>query len=222
MSVNDIHWRCRGGNPGSRLTAERSGMTPPESTLPSCICGNPDCPIPFGCCHCGCGLRTSISKANCALYKWVKDKPKRFAPRHGSRLPYPPYVKEDRGYITPCWIWKRQINIDGYGVGTDLTTSKSKLAHILAYELSGREIPDGYEVDHLCRIRPCVNPGHLEAVTSAINAQRKPSTKMTAGLVISLRRQRQRGILLRVLADSYNISKSQVSDIANGKSWRNI
>lgn len=197
-------------------------MTSPEIIVALCICGKAGCAIPYGLCHCGCGHKTSISPANCALWKWKKGEPKRFAPDHGSRKTSSAFAIEDRGYKTPCWIWKRQINADGYGVGTDLNTSKSKLAHILAYEKSGNKIPDGFEVDHLCRIRPCVNPDHLEAVIPAINAQRKPSTKMTEALVLQLRRDRSRGTIYRVLADRYGISIAQAHDIAKRNSWRNI
>jgi len=45
-------------------------------------------------------------------------------------------------------------------------------AHRLVYELSGRTIPDGLQIDHLCRVRLCVNPEHLEPVTVKENVLR--------------------------------------------------
>lgn len=45
-------------------------------------------------------------------------------------------------------------------------------AHRLSYELFVGPIPDGYELDHLCRNRGCVNPAHLEAVTHRVNVLR--------------------------------------------------
>lgn len=48
----------------------------------------------------------------------------------------------------------------------------SKSAHREAYKAFKGEIPDGLELDHLCRVRNCVNPDHLEPVTRLENARR--------------------------------------------------
>lgn len=50
-------------------------------------------------------------------------------------------------------------------------------AHVVAWEIAqGRSVPDGLEVDHVCRNRLCVNAAHLEAVTHAENIRRSPLT----------------------------------------------
>jgi len=49
-------------------------------------------------------------------------------------------------------------------------------AHRVSVILSGRDIPKGMHVDHLCRVRACVNPNHLEVVTPRTNALRSPFT----------------------------------------------
>lgn len=69
-----------------------------------------------------------------------------------------------------CWLWKAYRDRDGYGVLT--CRPKYMRAHRFAYELLIGPIPEGLQLDHLCRIRHCVNPKHLEPVTSRVNSLR--------------------------------------------------
>lgn len=64
---------------------------------------------------------------------------------------------------TGCWIWLGCTS-GGYGL-FGIATSKSAKAHRIAYEIAYGPIPDGLQIDHLCRNPTCVNPCHLEAVT---------------------------------------------------------
>ena len=72
--------------------------------------------------------------------------------------------------LGPCWIWKPLAGAGGYGWFTD--SGKTRLAHRAAYELLVAPIPPGLTIDHLCFVRQCVNPSHLEAVTLAENVRR--------------------------------------------------
>lgn len=71
---------------------------------------------------------------------------------------------------TECWIWQPSRNSSGYGQLQH--DGKNLAAHRVAYEQFVGLIPDGLELDHLCRVRACCNPIHLEPVTHQENMRR--------------------------------------------------
>lgn len=81
-----------------------------------------------------------------------------------------------RGHVTKtangCWLWQ---HTDRAGYGTYFFADGRRwLPHRWSYEHFRGPIPDGLEIDHLCRNRACVNPDHLEPVTRVENALRGP------------------------------------------------
>lgn len=70
-----------------------------------------------------------------------------------------------------CWPWVAGKDASGYG-SFRLTSEKTVRAHRHSYELLVGPIPPGLDLDHLCRNRHCVNPGHLEPVTRVENIMR--------------------------------------------------
>lgn len=68
-----------------------------------------------------------------------------------------------------CWLWKGSLN---QGYGQFAFRKKIVRAHRFAYELLVGPIPDRLTLDHLCRVRACVNPDHLEPVTDRENILR--------------------------------------------------
>lgn len=73
-----------------------------------------------------------------------------------------------------CWLWTGPKTDQGYGEITLYVGGKNKClkAHRAMYEELVGPIPEGLEPDHLCSVRPCVNPEHLEPVTHAENLAR--------------------------------------------------
>jgi hypothetical protein len=69
-----------------------------------------------------------------------------------------------------CWEWTGARTPAGYGVFW--TGQKVNYAHRVLYELLVEPIPEGLHIDHLCRVRHCVRPSHLEPVTIAENNRR--------------------------------------------------
>jgi HNH endonuclease len=79
-----------------------------------------------------------------------------------------------------CWLWQATINYKGYGqVGV---FGVVKAAHRVAYLLNGGVIPDGLQIDHLCRVRSCVNPRHLEPVSQYENQIRSPISMVSTNI----------------------------------------
>jgi hypothetical protein len=79
--------------------------------------------------------------------------------------------------VNGCWEWRGARNQKGYGNIRIESYGPAKSAHRVAYaELVG-PIPDGMEIDHLCKNRACINPQHLEAVTRTTNIQRVDQRK---------------------------------------------
>ena len=76
-----------------------------------------------------------------------------------------------------CWLWQGYITPEGYGMSW--LDGDSRGAHRIAYTDLVGEIPNGMHLDHLCRIRNCVNPDHLEIVTPRENSLR--ATRIQVG-----------------------------------------
>lgn len=72
--------------------------------------------------------------------------------------------------LSGCWIWTGTLNQKGYG--NISIKNRRHLAHRISYQLTRGPIPDRLVIDHLCRVRCCVNPEHLEPVTNQVNILR--------------------------------------------------
>lgn len=79
------------------------------------------------------------------------------------------WAKVDKAATTSgCWLWTGAMNPKGYG----RYGKPTRYAHRIAYQALVGPIPEDMTLDHLCRVRNCVNPAHLEVVTRAVNTSR--------------------------------------------------
>lgn len=93
------------------------------------------------------------------------------APAFGdSRLPQRFWDKCSVATGTGCWMWSACTCDGGYS-RFDFDGSL-RLGHRFAYQVLVGDVPDGLQLDHLCRTRNCVNPEHLEPVTGRVNILR--------------------------------------------------
>lgn len=81
-------------------------------------------------------------------------------------------VPECAPHLGPCWLWTATPK-NAYGLF--LLNDKTVRAHHAGYVLLVGPVPEGLELDHLCRVTRCVNPAHQEPVTHAVNTLRGES-----------------------------------------------
>lgn len=85
---------------------------------------------------------------------------------------------------TGCWLWTASGLPGGYGrFGVD---GRLWLAHRWSYEHFVGKIPEGLEIDHLCKQRRCCNPSHLEPVTHTVNVRRGDVASVNRARLIAI------------------------------------
>jgi hypothetical protein len=159
----------------------------------------PEPPNPSGFCICGCGGKTRLARQTIPEKQWVKGTPLRYIAGHHKHKSPVHYLVDPQ---TGCWVWQRnrragygQLNVNGRRVS----------AHRLYYERAKGPVPEGLELDHLCRNRACVNPDHLEPVTHLENIAR--AAKLRPAEVAEIRRSSES---TRTLAVRYGVSERTI------------
>lgn len=178
--------------------------------------------VAFGKCQCGCGSNTPIADQNNSYFGAVQGQPRRFCSSHSTRRHAGRWwIERDTGHATSCWVWQGTVTTEGYG--QFMENRRSVLAHRHQYEQAKGPIPLGLQLDHLCRVRRCVNPDHLEAVSCEVNVRRGAGTKLKAWQVRAIRRAREEVELTSTqLARAFGVAPSTVRSVLQSARWRNV
>ncbi len=175
-------------------------------------------PNPSGICMCGCGGQTAVATKSVPLSGYAIGHHRRYRPGHQAvKYTGALYIVTDCGYDTPCWIWRRGKQSDGYGSYTSADGKRGSLAHRVFYEERFGPIADGYELDHLCRRRDCVRPDHLEPVTHTRNIQRGAVAKINYAIAEEMRAS---DLDSKTLMERYGLSEAQVCNVLARRAWK--
>lgn len=134
-----------------------------------------------------------------------------------------------------CWEWTRGMT-KGYG---QINASSNKLrVHRVAYELWVGKIPSGMGVLHRCDNPPCFNPAHLflgtqpdnirdaaskgRIVLPGFRGEDHPQHKLTETQVRKIRQLCASGMLRRVVAEKFGVTKENIGYIARRATWRHL
>lgn len=112
-----------------------------------------------------------------------------------------------------CWIWQRRCLNSGYGA---ISRDGHRVAHRWYYERYVGPIPEGMDLDHLCRVRTCVNPLHLEPCSRAENSRRGAKTRLTWADVDDIRTS---DLSADRLAERYGVTPHHVRAVRRGVRW---
>lgn len=176
--------------------------------------------VPYGYCWCGCGLQTSLAPHTNQPKPWFRGEPVRYIHGHNSgKGPHSviQYIEEDRGYTTPCWIWQKGEASGGYG---RLSVNRRTMpVHRYFYEKEYGPVPEGKELDHLCRVRLCCRPTHVEPVTRAENLRRGARAKLSPDKAELIRQLAKSGLYPREIAVMFDVHRTTIGAVIQGKSW---
>ena len=189
----------------------------------------------INCARCGLAFRVKPSHLGRTKYcsrkcRWdSSDGPARFWKNVEKNGPLP----ERYPHLGPCWIWKGDINDDGYGTLQVRELSERVLAHRYAWIVGHGKIPRGKCVLHRCDIRNCVNyEAHLFVGSRGDNnrdtknkdrfpiEQKRPNAKLTVSQAKEIAILFNKGTKVKEICQSFPVTCAVVYSIINRKSWR--
>lgn len=136
--------------------------------------------------------------------------------------------------IDDCWEWTGATETFGYG--RFYFCGRTQTAQRVSWQLTNGPIPVGMCALHKCDNPPCVNPNHLFLGSKTDNAadrqskgrtrcaigEAQGSSKLKTSEIEQIKRLRKTGLLQRDIAKRFNVSRSLVGMIVNGKRWSHL
>jgi hypothetical protein len=170
-------------------------------------------------CGCGCGGEAGVYPRTHSRLGIVKGAPRKYLPNHNrnGRVTDHGFAVEDRRYKTPCHLWLGSFNQHGYGLMK--VGRSSRAAHKVYWEREHGPVPDGLELDHLCKVRGCVRLDHLEPVTHTENVRRSDLAKVTATEVQEIQAAAALGLNKSELARRFGVSRVTITAVLSGTHW---
>ncbi len=118
-----------------------------------------------------------------------------------------------------CWVWQGALH-NGYG-HYKTVDGKTVRAHKYMYERLHGKVAEGLELDHLCEYRACVNPAHLEPVTSAVNVRRGRRAKLNEWKVAKIKEMLPYKNA-KEIAIQFLVGEATITDIKMGRTWLGV
>lgn len=158
-------------------------------------------------------VKQKLCSFSCSTtYKWktgvYKNMPEKVRKNYDDS-----YVVDDKG----CWIWDHSIDTDGYGL--IWRNNKNIRAFKYFYKKFKGETPKGLVLDHLCRNGKCVNPDHLEPVTTAENIRRGKVAKLKKEDISTIKDLYKKGIKQKEIGKRFNVGQDHISRIVTELRW---
>lgn len=178
--------------------------------------------VPYGYCRCGCGQKTWVPKKTSSYHGHAKGVPRPYMKGHNPANKITVTQRLNQHTVdeaTGCWLTP-VVRRDGYGQIS--VKGKVHRAHRFYYEYLKGPVPEGLDLDHLCRNRACVNPDHLEPVTRQVNLRRSNRTTLNPDAVREIRKLAADGWMLTDIGRAYGISGQHVGHVVTRKTWLDV
>ena len=131
-----------------------------------------------------------------------------------------------------CWLWKGGSK-GKTGYGSFWFKGKSGTAHQASYDHWNGKVPQGLQIDHLCRNRKCVNPAHLYLGTQKDNladavkigrigifGEKNGAAKLRVSDIPIIRKSAQDGCVHKIIAERFGVCRQTIDQIIRGETWQ--
>ncbi len=191
-----------------------------------------DSPIISGFCQCGCGQKTEVAPRTRSDRGWTKGQPKPFVSRHNRKCHAVQLFVRDSSKLallrrdydidpeTGCWLWRGSR--DGKGYARVHIGNGHYAVHRVIYERLVGPIGEERQLDHLCRVRHCINPEHLEPVLCVENIRRGNLPVLNVESAQDIRARLASGESQASLATAYGVTQPTIHAVMHGITWKDI